>query len=76
MALEDTCRAPEMVCKEYNRHTLRPNGLLEVEDTSVLEVAPLNIIYAPPASRPRIVKLSFSQNMLQVLDCTIFGLIQ
>ena len=46
MALEDTCRAPEMVCKEYNRHTLRPNGLLEVEDTSVLEleVPPLNII--------------------------------
>ena len=49
MALEDTCRAPEMVCKEYNRHTLRPYGLLEVEDTSVLEEAPLNIIYAPPA---------------------------
>ena len=30
-----------------SRHTLRANGLLEVEDTSVLEVAPLNIIYAP-----------------------------
>ena len=50
MALEDTCRDPKMVCKEYNRHTLRPNGSAAetpVEDTSVLEVAPLNIIYAP-----------------------------
>ena len=54
MALEDTCREPEMVCKEYNRHTLRPNGLLEVEDTSVLEVAPLNIIYAPVAADPEL----------------------
>ena len=50
MALEDTCRDPEMVCKEYNRHTLRPKWVAaDFEDTSVLEVAPLNIIYAPPA---------------------------
>ena len=48
MALEDTCRDPEMVCKEYNRHTLRPKWVAaDAEDTSVLEVAPLNIIYAP-----------------------------